>query len=201
MFTSLYIGFALVLVVGVVFLVSCARRPSPVRSRTWPGPDDRRHEGVVNFGIVTPNFWRGSQPTAEGFRNLEKAGVKTIVNLRSDHDDLEQLSDTNMKYIRIPMRAWNANQGNDAQLLLVMMTLRDLLKNPDCYPVFVHCAAGRDRTGYTVAAYRQVFEDWKPDDAVAEMIDFRFNTLWFKNPGYLRKLDVPKMHALLKRAP
>ena len=201
MSTSCYIGSAAILVVGVALLASCSRRPAPVRSRTWTGPYDCRYTGVVNFGIVAPNLWRGSQPTAEGFRNLEKAGVKTIVNLRSDHDDLDLLGDTNLKYIRIPMRAWNANQGNDAQLLLVMMTLRDLLKNPDCCPVFVHCAAGRDRTGYSVAAYRQVFQDWKADDAVAEMIDFRFNTLWFKNPGYLRKLDVTKMHALLRRAP
>ena len=173
----------------------------PARPRTWVGPDDHRYEGVVNFGIVSTKLWRGSQPTAEGFRNLEKAGVKTIVNLRSDHDDLELLGDTNLRYIRIPLRAWNANQGNDAQLLVVMMTLRNLLKHPDCCPVFVHCAAGRDRTGYSVATYRQVFENWTADDAVAEMIDYRFNPLWFKNPGYLRKLDLPRMHALLKRAP
>ena len=41
----------------------------------------RASKEFPNFRKVSDALWRGSQPTREGFRNLETAGVKTIVNL------------------------------------------------------------------------------------------------------------------------
>ena len=39
--------------------------------------------GVPNLHRVSENLYRGAQPGAEGMKQLEKLGVKTVVNLRS----------------------------------------------------------------------------------------------------------------------
>jgi protein tyrosine/serine phosphatase len=170
-------------------------------THNWKKPDDTAIVGVKNFGKVSTKVWRGAQPTNEGFRNLERLGVKTILNLRSDHDDLALLKGTKLKYVRIPMHAWDPGQGQVAQLALVMTTLDKLCRDRQSWPVFIHCAAGRDRTGYTVATYRMVFENWSPNDAIEEMFDYRFNAVYFGNPAFLRRLNVEDMRTRIKKAP
>jgi protein tyrosine phosphatase (PTP) superfamily phosphohydrolase (DUF442 family) len=184
-----------------LFLTGCATPPSPPFTQHWQLPSDTAIEGVENFAKVSPKLWRGSQPTAKGFRNLEKAGVKTVIDLRDNHDDYNdfaKLGGTQLKYLRIPMHAWNPDP---AQLLILMKELERDFKNSDNFPVFIHCAEGRDRTGYSIAMYRMVFEDWSAHDAIAEMFDFRFNSLWFHNPDFLNALDVQKFKQLMKLAP
>ncbi len=149
-------------------------------------PCDDCVTGVINFAKVAPGLWRGSQPTAEGFRNLSKLGVRTIVNLRHDHDDLPLLQGTRLKYLRIPSRAYRPREADIARFL-------KLMQDPAQAPVFIHCAEGRDRTGYNVAAYRMVLQGWSAEDAILEMRTFRFNRIWVGNPGFLRRLDIEGM--------
>jgi len=174
--------------------LGCDGRPSTSPTRTWAKPCDDCIAGVENFAKVSPTLWRGAQPSNEGFRNLEAAGAKTIISLRDRHDDLPQLAGTKLKYLRVPAHAWDPK---DAQIIQVLRILQD----PKNWPVFVHCAEGRDRTGYVVATYRMVIENWPADDAILEMFDFRFNTIWFRNPAFLRELNVEKMVQLVKLAP
>ena len=154
-------------------------------------PCDDCVPGVINFAKVDASLWRGSQPTAEGFRNLEKLGVRTIVSFRHDHDDRPLLQGTKLKYLRIPSRAYHAKDADLTRFL-------KLMQDPANAPVFIHCAQGRDRTGYNAAAYRMVLQGWKAEDAIAEMKRFRFNRIWVGNPGYLRKLDVEGMKKRLE---
>jgi hypothetical protein len=86
-------------------------------------PCDNCISGVENFAKISPALWRGAQPTAEGFRSLEAAGVKTVINLRGRHDD-----------------------------------------------------------------------------AIREMYPFHFNTIWFRNPGFLRGLNMDKPRGLVALA-
>jgi len=187
-----------VLLCGAILIAGCATRPTASPTRSWEAPCDTCIVGVVNFAKISPELWRGAQPTDEGFRNLERAGVKTILSLRAHHDDLPLLGGTKLKYLRIPMHAWDPEE---AQLVLLLNVFERMFKDPDSRPVFVHCEEGRDRTGYSVAAYRMVFDGWTPDDAIHEMFDFRFNAIWFRNPTFLRRLDVERVGALMKLAP
>ena len=157
-------------------------------------PCDDCVPGVINFAKVDAALWRGSQPTAEGFRNLEKLGVRTIVSFRHDNDDLPLLKETGLKYLRIPSRAFRPKDANIARFL-------KLMEDPAHWPVFIHCAQGRDRTGYNAAAYRMVYQGWKAEDAIAEMKTFRFNRVWLTNPGYLRSLDVEGMKQRMAVSP
>ena len=157
-------------------------------------PCDTCIKGVPNFGKVSEALWRGSQPTREGFRNLEAAGVKTIVNLKYSQDDLPMLSGTKLKYLWLPEIP---GFPDDHDLVIVLK----VLENPDNWPVFVHCEYGRDRSGYIVAAYRIIVQDWTVDDAIHEMFDFHFNTIFFENPIFLRALDKENIRLRVKLAP
>jgi hypothetical protein len=104
--------------------------PLPKKPHTWAPPENNRYEGVKNFGEVTDHIWRGEQPTTIGFQKLYDAGVRTIISLRWDHDDFDLLRGTKLKYVRIPMRAWDPDLGDRAQLVLALKTLRQLSTGP-----------------------------------------------------------------------
>ena len=44
----------------------------------------------------------------------------------------------------------------------------DFATNPRNSPCYVHCQAGKGRTGVAVAAYRMAVEGWPPEKAIAE---------------------------------
>ena len=68
--------------------------------------------------------------------------------------------------------------------------MRRALADSQRSPVLVHCAEGKDRTGYAIAAYRIVEQRWDADSAIQEMFDFHYNSLWFLDAEYLRRLAV-----------
>jgi len=186
---------------ALLVLPACPTPPSGGAAPPMPGPTPTcpmaRHivaatpcddfcGGVSNFAKVSPSLWRGAQPTAEGFKHLEAAGVRTVVNLRSDHDDAPLLADTRLDPVRIEMHAWDPDEDEVVAFLQVA-------QDPARAPVYVHCAQGRDRTGYCIAVYTMVVEGWGADEAIAEMAAFRFNSLWLRNKTWLRDLDVERI--------
>lgn len=50
------------------------------RNEKWAMP--LTLEGVPNLHRLTDYLYRSEQPTAVGFRNLEKLGIRTVINLR-----------------------------------------------------------------------------------------------------------------------
>ncbi len=174
--------------IASVLLGGCATRLVSPPTRTWEQPCDVCVPGVANFTKVTDKLWRGSQPDMNDpdiFRKLEQRGVKTVINLRHNHDDFDKLKETNIRYLWIPMRSWHPEEED---LVLFLSALRRAFADPNLWPVFVHCAEGKDRTGYAIAAYRIIEEQWEAEDAIHEMFDFRYNTIWLGNPRFLRDL-------------
>jgi protein tyrosine phosphatase (PTP) superfamily phosphohydrolase (DUF442 family) len=173
---------------AALLLVGCATRPTTPSTHTWPQPCDDCVPGLRNFGKVNDGLWRAAQPDtndADVFRRLEQAGVKTVINLRHDHDDFPALAASDIAYVHIPMRAW---RPNDEDMVLFLASVRRALADPQRSPVLVHCAEGKDRTGYAIAAYRIVEQGWDADSAIQEMFDFHYNSLWFLDVEYLRRL-------------
>ena len=173
----------------VLSSAGCATRPTSPITRAWAQPCDDCVPGVTNFTKVSDKLWRGAQPDVRDpdvFRKLARRGVKTVINLRHDHDDFPWLQGTDIAYAWIPMRAWRPQED---ELVLFLAALRRALADPNRWPVFVHCAEGKDRTGYAIAAYRIVEEQWDPDSAIQEMFDFRYNAMFFGNPEFLRHLS------------
>jgi len=127
--------------------------------------------GVPNFHKVDDRFYRGGQPTSEGFRNLAAAGVKTVIDLRNigEHSQAREESwveSDGMRYISVPMRELSA--PSNAQVARVLAILDD----PSTGPVFVHCRRGSDRTGTVAACYRISHDHWKNRQALKEARGF-----------------------------
>lgn len=171
---------ALGIVVFLSISPSCQESRPPERVLTtaaeqrparWAVPLQR--PGLPNLYEVSDTLYRGAQPTAEGFRELKKMGVRTVVNLRSGHSDRLELAGTALGYVDIPMNVWDPDEEEILEFLRVAM-------DPARTPVFVHCEHGADRTGTACAAYRVAVEGWSVEEAVDEMVNggFGFHRIW-----------------------
>jgi tyrosine-protein phosphatase SIW14 len=148
--------------------------------------------GAPNFYKVSNDLYRGAQPTAEGMKRLEKLGIKTIVNLRSLHSDRSELRGTDLSYEHIRTTTWNIEDKYVIRFL-------QIVTNPDCTPVFVHCQHGADRTGTMCAIYRVAVQNWSKDEAIQEMTKggFGFHSYWQNLPNYIRNLDIEEIKLIL----
>ena len=147
--------------------------------------------GLPNFYKVSDDLYRGAQPTAEGMEQLDKLGVKTVINLRSMHSDRDEIKDTALAYEHISMTTWNAE---DKDVIRFLQIVTDSSRTP----VFVHCQHGADRTGTVCAIYRIAMQGWSKDEAIKEMTKggFGFHSIWQNLPDYVRKLDVQEIKHL-----
>lgn len=141
--------------------------------------------GCGNLYKVSDTLYRGEQPSAEGFAELEKLGIKTVVNLRSLHSDKTKLKGTKLACEHIRMEAWDPQQKEIEEFLAIAT-------NKTKQPVFVHCLHGADRTGTMVAVYRIVVEGWDKEKALDEMQNgpFGFHAMFKELPAFIEELDV-----------
>ena len=182
----------------VVVLLSAAggcKKTSPPTSDTaavdpaqFTTAEKIERPGCGNLYKVSETLYRGQQPTAEGFAELEKLGIKTVVNLRSLHSDRSKLKGTNLVYEHIRMEAWDPEQAEVEQFL-------NIVTDPARQPVFVHCLHGADRTGTMVAVYRIVVEDWEKEKALEEMTQgpFGFHEMFQGLPEFIEGMNVEQL--------
>jgi protein tyrosine phosphatase (PTP) superfamily phosphohydrolase (DUF442 family) len=158
--------------------------------RVWARPIEL--PGAPNLHMVTATFFRGAQPTTEGFRRLERLGIRTVVNLRSGQDEASLLAGTGLGYVHIPMEA--GDEPSDEQVAAVLRVLADARRAP----VFLHCHHGADRTGMMAAVYRVVVCGWSRHEAVAEMTrgGFGYHRAYDEIVDYVRTFDADRLKRL-----
>lgn len=132
--------------------------------------------GVHNFHQVSDHLYRGAQPTTEGFRNLSRLGIKTIIDLRESGgrsvSEQRAVEADGMRYISMPMSGIHAPSDEQVAKLLAMV---DDNANG---PVFIHCRRGADRTGTICACYRISHDHWQNQRALDEAKSF--GMAWFE---------------------
>ncbi|MCK4999803.1 MAG: dual specificity protein phosphatase family protein [Anaerohalosphaera sp.] len=145
-------------------------------------------EGCPNLHKVSDELYRSAQPEDEGFAELEKVGIKTVINLRKWHSDTDEIKGTGMNYVPIKMKTW---EPEDEHVIKFLTTVCD----PSKQPVLVHCQHGADRTGMMSAIYRIVVQDWEKEDAIKEMVEggYDYHSMWTGLPKFIRELDVEKV--------
>ena len=133
-------------------------------------PDDRRGESVDNFGKINDNYYRGGQPEARHFPALKEVGIRTIVNLRKDGPKEEEslAKQAGMNYFYLPLSSRRPATQTEVDEFL------KIVNDPENWPVYVHCAAGKHRTGGMTAVYRMTNDGWTADMAFAEMKKYGF---------------------------
>lgn len=192
-------------IVGLLALTACARLPIPVQlpSPTHTSqPPTNEYGGLTNFGKVTNHIWRGAQPTAEGYRNLVQRGhVKSFLSLRRganrDEVDLKVEKIAGVTCRQVSLKEWDPGQDSLRQLALAVKTLKELSDNPKTRPVYVHCKAGQNRTGFVIATYRMVYQGWTPEEAVREMRIFGFYRIWSRDEWFLKNLDLVRLKRMI----
>jgi len=111
-----------------------------------------------NFGAVSAQVYRGGQPMTCGeLAYLQSQGVKSILKLNDRNSPVDEAEKTEAARLglRIESFAFNPRTiGLDASCPDVRRAMA-FLENPDNQPVFIHCTAGKDRTGYIVGLYER----------------------------------------------
>ena len=120
---------------------------------------------IPRFLMLADGLFRGGQPTAKGFELLKRRGIKTVVNLRMEHDEGKIVEKLGMNYVHISVdevRPWT--QIPQAAIAKYF----EVLNNPANYPIFFHCQRGADRTGAMAAFYRMAIQGWDANKAYTE---------------------------------
>ena len=163
-----------------LFLVFPSFAPSQNNSSTTISPiplgEKLKLPGVPNAGKINDSLFRGAQLRAEGFEQLKKLGITTIVDLRGEDPEKikwerQQTESAGMRFVNIPVSGWSPPTNEQVAQFL------SLFKNRDD-KIFVHCRFGDDRTGVFVASYRMAHDHWLPHQAIKEMYFFGFNGFW-----------------------
>ena len=168
--------------------------PTPTTPSTpeVPGvaPQVSAHD-LPNFHAVTPALLRGAAPTPKGLEDLQKMGVKTIVDLRiapkTVAKERAQLDRMGVHFLNLPM---SGEPPTEAQIQTFLKTIAD----PAQQPVFVHCQHGADRTGTMIGIYREHITGWPYDRTYKEMRKYGFNPHWKKLSATVRRFAPAVAH-------
>jgi protein tyrosine/serine phosphatase len=114
-------------------------------------------------------FYRGSQPTAEDYKALKEFGINTVIDLRKDAEPYSKstVESLGMKYVNIPMTGWTTKDESVTDFMKVV-------NDPATGKFYVHCAAGKHRTGLVGAIYRLEKYGWDYDMAYKEMKNYEY---------------------------
>ena len=155
-------------------------------------PEKLDVEGIPNFHRVSPELYRGAQPSYLGFEYLRTLGIKTIINLRSFHSDYDNVQRLGMSYEHIYMKPWHPEKEDVVRFLKIVT-------DPQRAPIFLYCHHGSDRTGLMVAVYRSAVCGWTKEAALQEMVEggYGFHTIWRNLVDFFWNLDI---HFLRKEA-
>jgi tyrosine-protein phosphatase SIW14 len=139
---------------------------------------------IINFGQMDERYYRGAQPVKGDYQALKDLGVNTVIDLRNDPTDYEktEVETLGMKYINLPMSGWKSPKESEiAQFMTIM-------NDPATGTVYVHCKAGKHRTGITGAVYRHQKYGWDYTTAYKEMKNYNFKSwpVHYALKGYIQ---------------
>jgi protein tyrosine/serine phosphatase len=143
----------------------------------------------MNLHRVTPTFYRGEQFKKNEVPELQKLGIRTVVNLRNNHSDAAGLAGSGIKEIRVRINTWDIADRH------VIAALAAIRRAEAAGPVLLHCQHGADRTGLVSVMYRIVFQDWSREAALDELINggYGYHSIWTNIPRYIGNADIEKI--------
>jgi protein tyrosine phosphatase (PTP) superfamily phosphohydrolase (DUF442 family) len=155
----------------LLFLVACSTEPA-IRPTQWA----QKVQGINihAFYKVDSHLYRSGLPSQKGMQQIERLGVRSILNLHHFGNDNAEIQGTSLQVKQIRV---NVTKMNYAE---IVQSLRYIMQSDK--PVLVHCLTGADRTGVVVAAYRML-QGWSKQAAMNEMLNggFHFRRYLFPN--------------------
>ena len=113
---------------------------------------------------MSDQLTRGSRiDDPKGYESLKKQGFKGIVDLTLEGtNDAKGGKAAGLNTLNVKIL------DNSAPTQDQMKQFLDFATNPKNSPCYVHCEAGKGRTGVASACYRMAVEGWPPEKAIAE---------------------------------
>ncbi|HKG20675.1 MAG TPA: tyrosine-protein phosphatase [Blastocatellia bacterium] len=139
--------------------------------------------GLPHFYRLNESYTRGAAPSGEGVKTLQRLGIKTLVDLRSNHDHTEEIKAEaevlGLSYHRVPLSVWYGPSDSEAKEFLSIVADRSR------GPFYVFCSDGMHRTGEMSAIYRIDREQWKIGRALKEMDEIGFKSYYYALRNYV----------------
>lgn len=185
-FQAVLLMFALAIALSPLLIDSLASAAEPDRPTQWATP--MKVQGVGNLHKINDGLYRSAQPTEEGMKNLEKMGIKTIINLRAFHSDKDKLKGTGLLNNALSVKTWHIEDKDVIRVLKI-------ISKKENGPFLIHCQHGADRTGVMSSMYRIVVQGWSKDEAIREMVDgnYGFHSIWSNIIEYVKDVDVERI--------
>ncbi|MCI0524935.1 MAG: tyrosine-protein phosphatase [Acidobacteria bacterium] len=167
-------GRALTAIVAFCLVFSLIEPVSAASDRNIEKRSEVEESDVKNFGRVNNHIFRGGQPKDDEYGELAAIGIKTVIDLREDAENYARRSTegAGMRYVNLRLNAKQPPTAGESERFLA------LVNDQRNWPVFVHCAGGRHRTGVLIAVYRMEMDGWDANRAYREMKDFKFYKRW-----------------------
>ncbi len=149
--------FALLLLIAAASACS-SMRPMPCASVVASHPPRNFGQVQAPDGAAVP-IYRGGQPVTCGeLAYLQSAGIRSILKLNDRGLTIDDSESANarrlgMTILSLPFNA--ATIGRPATCANVGAALA-FMSDPKNWPVYVHCSAGKDRTGYMIGLYEKL---------------------------------------------
>jgi tyrosine-protein phosphatase SIW14 len=165
-------------------LAVAALAQTPVR------PADLRSPHIANFRRINRNLYAGAQPRLgcpghDGIAELAELGIRTIIDLqtagRDERQERLEAQGLGLAFYSIPLPGLGAPPAGS------VARAEAIINDPSCWPVFVHCKHGQDRTGTIVAIYRIEHDGWPDYLAIAEMRAYHDSWIEFGMRRFVRR--------------
>ncbi len=129
--------------------------------------------GIERFSEVRKGLYRGGQPDGTSdYAYLKSLGVRTIINLRTTETDIQKEREISST-LGLAFRTYPIDGARYPEEAVINRVLDDFTDRK-LLPIFVHCHAGKDRTGLVIGLSRIRVERWTPELAHQEMLQFGF---------------------------
>jgi len=123
------------------------------------------------FAEVVPDaIYRGGYPTAANIRNLhDEKAIRAVINLTDEKNTPEEramikaIERLGVRFFRIKM------PGDGCGDFTSLDMAADAMANKQNWPLFLHCAAGKQRSNAVTAAYRMKYCGWSFGRALEEL--------------------------------
>ncbi len=172
-----------------LFNVQSDAAEARLRPANWATPIISEH--LQNWYQVDKKVYRSEQPDDKAMAEIERFGIKSILNLREFHDDKDEIKNTQLTSLHIPIRT---QKINDAHIVKALQIIKETEQ-----PVLVHCWHGADRTGTVIAMYRMVEQGWSREAAIDELINggYNYHSMFDNIITYLQNVDIKNIKAQL----
>jgi len=146
---------------------------------------------LENFWKLNDTLYRSEQPDKTDFIYLNSIGIKSILNLRSQHTDKESIGSLCITEYNVEM---DAEKFSDNEIIEALKAIQISPK-----PILVHCRHGSDRTGVVIAMYRIIFQNWTKEQALLELQNggYGFHTIYANIPDYINNVNVEKIKKII----